>query len=178
MPADSPNATAVGGSSLTNDPGYVYGSETWWDGLRTPRPRGSGGFGVSKFFSRPAYQNGLNASAMRSVPDFVLNADPENGVAICQASAGGCPNGLSYGGTSVAAPEWAAFTAILNQAQGKRLGFLNPLLYPLATSGSFHDAASMGSDFAHVGLGSPNLNALNLALLGQTPGAPIRPSQN
>ena len=172
VPADSPNATAVGGSSLTNAPGYAYGSETWWDGTVHTPPTGSGGFGVSKFFSRPAYQNGLNASPMRSVPDFVVNADPENGVAICQASAGGCPNGLSYGGTSVAAPEWAAFTAILNQAQGKRLGFLNPLLYPLAASGSFHDAASMSSDFAHVGLGSPNLNALNLALLGQTPGAP------
>jgi kumamolisin len=175
VPADSPNATAVGGSSLTNDPGYVYGSETWWDGVAQTPPTGAGGFGVSQFFSRPPYQNGLNASAMRSVPDVVLNADPENGVAICQASAGGCPNGLTYGGTSVAAPEFAAFTAILNQAQGARLGFLNPLLYPLATSGGFHNAASMGSDFAHVGLGSPNLNALNLLLSGATAG-PVDPT--
>jgi Pro-kumamolisin, activation domain/Bacterial Ig-like domain (group 1) len=171
VPGDSPNAIAVGGSSLTNAPGYVYGSETWWDGTAQTPPTGAGGFGVSKFFSRPTYQNGFNASAMRSVPDVVLNADPENGVGICEASAGGCPNGLSYGGTSVAAPEWAAFTAILNQAQGTRLGFLNPLLYPLAASGGFHDAASMSSDFAHVGLGSPNLNALNLLLSGATPGA-------
>jgi hypothetical protein len=28
----------------------------------------------------------------------------------------------------------------------------------------------MGSDFAHVGLGSPNLNRLHLALLGATAG--------
>jgi kumamolisin len=30
VPADSPNATAVGGSSIQTGPGYTYGSETWW----------------------------------------------------------------------------------------------------------------------------------------------------
>ena len=33
VPADSPNATAVGGSSLTTGPGNVYQSETWWNGF-------------------------------------------------------------------------------------------------------------------------------------------------
>ena len=89
-------------------------------------------------------------SAMRSVPDVASNADPEKGVQICQASAGGCPSGLYYGGTSKSAPSWAAFAAMLNQAQGSRLGFLNALFYPLGTTDAFHDAASMGSDFAHV----------------------------
>jgi subtilase family serine protease len=72
----------------------------------------------------------------------------------------------------VAAPVWAAFAALLNQAQGTKLGFLNPLLYPFADGTGFHDAASMGSDFAHVGLGSPNLNQLHQLLSGQTVGAP------
>ncbi|MGH7985626.1 MAG: Ig-like domain-containing protein [Candidatus Binataceae bacterium] len=102
---------------------------------------------------------------------MVTNADPANGVAICQADNGGCPSGLRYGGTSVAAPEWAAFAAILNQAEGKNLGFVNPLLYQLADSDAFHNAASMNSDFAHVGLGSPNLDAMQLLLANQSAGA-------
>jgi hypothetical protein len=98
------------------------------------------------------------------------NADPAQGVYICQASAGGCPSGLLFGGTSRSAPAWAAFAALLNQTQGSNLGFLNPLLYPLAATDSFHSAASMASDFAHVGLGSPNLARLHLHLTSQTAG--------
>ena len=97
------------------------------------------------------------------------------GVVLCQADNGGCPNGGLYGGTSLAAPAWAAFTALLNQSQGTNLGFLNPLIYPLAGTNAFHGPASMGSDFAHVGLGSPNLPVLHQELTGQTPG-PVDPS--
>ena len=173
VPADSPNATAVGGSSLISGPGLTYNSETWWDGSKNTPPSGQGGFGVSKFFSRPVYQDALNPFAtMRSVPDVVAEADPENGIVICQASAGGCPTNLLYGGTSNAAPLWAAFAALLNQAQGHNLGAFNPLIYPLANTSAFHSAASMGSDFSHVGLGSPNLNALHLKLNGQAAGLP------
>jgi len=172
VPADSPNATAVGGTSLTSDPGFTYGSETWWNGVNSIPSTGQGGFGVSKFFARPSYQAGFNSLPNRSIPDVAINADPAHGVLICQANGGGCPTGLLNGGTSGAAPMWAAFTALLNQAQGQNLGFLNPLLYPLANTNAFHDAASMGSDFAHVGLGSPNLANLHLLLCGQTAGPP------
>ena len=170
VPADSPNATAVGGSSLTTGPGSTYLSESWWDGTHDSPPTGQGGFGVSKFFSAPPYQTGLTGSH-RSVPDVVVNADPAKGVMICQASGGGCPSGLLYGGTSFAAPEWAGFIAIINEALGSNLGNLNPLMY--AHPGAFHNAASMSpaSDFAHVGLGSPNLDALYLALSGKSAGA-------
>jgi len=171
VPASSPHITAVGGSSLTLGPGNTYQSETWWDGSLASPPSGQGGFGVSQFFAGPAYQNGLSGSAMRSVPDVVSNADPAKGAQICQVSAGGCPSGLYYGGTSKSAPSWAAFAAKLNQAQGSNLGFLNPLIYPLANTDAFHSAASMGSDFAHVGLGSPNLARLHQHLTSQTPGA-------
>jgi subtilase family serine protease len=125
-------------------------SETWWNGLNEVATSGQGGFGVSKFFSRPSYQNGLNASPMWSIPDVSVNADPAHGVLICQASGGECPTGLFNGGTSGGAPTWAAFAALLNQAQGQNLGFLNPLLYPFANTSGFHNAASMGTDFAHV----------------------------
>ncbi|MGH7813641.1 MAG: Ig-like domain-containing protein [Candidatus Binataceae bacterium] len=170
VPADSPNATAVGGSSYAPGPGYSYGTETWWNDATTSPPAGQGGFGTSRFFSAPPYQSGF-ASGMRSIPDVVSNADPFHGVEICQADNGGCPNGKQYGGTSMSAPAWAAYTALLNEADGTNLGFANPVLYPLANSGAFHNAAALSSDFSHVGLGSPDLNAMYAGLSHQTAGA-------
>jgi len=168
VPADSPNLTAVGGTTLTIGPGLTYGGETWWNGVADSPPTGQGGFGTSRFFAAPPYQSG---SAMRTIPDVVVNADPASGMLICQASNGGCPNGNLYGGTSMAAPTWAAFAATLNQLSGTNQGFYNPLLYPLANTSAFHDASSMDSDFTHVGLGSPNLGVLLQKLTGQSPGA-------
>lgn len=175
VPATSTYITAVGGTSFTPGPGFTYGSETWWDSVGDTPPGGQGGFGVSRFFGRPGYQDGLNGLPMRSIPDVAANADPAGGVIICQASAGGCPNGQFFGGTSSSSPIWAAFTALLNQARGSNLGFLNPLIYPLANTDAFHNAASMGSDFAHVGLGSPNLPRLHQRLTGHATG-PVSPS--
>jgi kumamolisin len=172
VPADSPNATAVGGSSEPSAPGLMYAPETWWNGSTANPATGQGGFGVSKFFAAKSYQTVLSGSSMRMVPDLVMNADPAQGVFICQASNGGCPNGLEYGGTSIATPEWAAMTALLNEGQGSNLGLLNPRLYPLANTSAFHNSAALGSDFAHVGLGSPNLNLMYLALTGQSAGTP------
>ncbi len=137
--------------------------ETWWDGSNATPRTGQGGFGTSRFFARPAYQNGFTSGSMRSIPDVSIVADPATGFIICQADAGGCPTGLMYGGTSMAAPVFASFAALLNQAAGTNLGFANERFYPLASTAAFYDAASMGSDFVHVGLGSPNLGAMNLA---------------
>ena len=170
VPADSPNATAVGGTTLTQNPGLTYGSETWWNGTSATPPTGMGGFGVSKFFSRPSYQNGLSTSAARSVPDVVINADPARGAIICQADDGGCPNSYLNGGTSMAAPIWAAFAALINAAAGTNLGAYNTLLYPLAKTDAFHGPAALGTDFAHVGLGAPNFNILLRSMFGQAVG--------
>jgi len=150
VPATSPHITAVGGTTMTLGPGATYGTEK---------------------FARPSYQNGSSSAAQRSIPDLSANADPAQGALICQASKGGCPSGLLYGGTSRSTPMWAAFAALLNQAQGTNLGFLNPQLYPLAATDAFHNAASMGTDFAHVGLGSPNLARMHQALTAQSTGA-------
>src|SRR5439155_678367 len=120
-------------------------------------------------------QNGFTTSPIRSIPDVAANADPNKGIQICQADAGGCPTGALYGGTSLSAPLWAAFVALLNQAQGQNIGQLNALLYPLGNTDAFHSAASMGSDFQHVGLGSPNLNLIHRALAGRTSG-PVSPT--
>jgi len=172
VPADSPNATAVGGSSLALGPGFTYAGETWWNGSISTPPSGQGGFGVSRFFPAATYQIPLSGTTSRSVPDVAINADPAQGVQICEASAGGCPSGALYGGTSVAAPIWAALTANLNEELGKNLGALNPTIYPLANTAAFHNGTSMGSDFAHVGLGSPNLNAIHVLLTHATVGTP------
>jgi len=166
VPADAAHVTTVGGSTPTFNVGGTYTSETWWNGVGATPPTGQGGFGLSKFFARPAYQDGLNSTDMRSVPDVTAPADPAEGYLICQADAGGCPNNLLYGGTSVAAPIWAAFTAVVNQVLGRKLGFLNPQIYPLSSTTAFHSATSVGSDFAHVGLGSPNLSELSRRLSG------------
>ncbi len=172
VPASSPSATAVGGSSVQPTAALTYGTETWWNGSAATPPTGQGGFGVSKFFARPSYQDGFNASAFRSVPDVVANADPAHGPVICQAADGGCPSGKWYGGTSMTAPAWAAFTALLNQSLGTNMGAANSHLYPANGAPAFRPAATMGSDFAHVGLGSPNLIELYLRLAGKTAGIP------
>src|SRR5262249_21333418 len=92
------------------------------------------------------------------------------GVMICQASHGGCPSGLLYGGTSFAAPLWAALHARVVERLGNALGDANQALYPLASTAAFHDAASMGSDLAHVGLGSGDFGRMYLELAGLTAG--------
>ena len=81
----------------------------------------------------------------RNVPDVALNADPNTGYAIYY-------NGQwqTYGGTSCAAPLWAAFTACVNQelaaAKKPPLGFANPILYAIGKGASyasnFHDVTT------------------------------------
>ena len=173
VPASSPHITAVGASDATDGPGFTYGTETWWDDSAGTPPGGQGGFGASGYFARPAYQDAHSAGSMRSIPDLVANGAPRHGITICQASQGGCPTGLLYGGTSYTAPLMAAFAALLNEAQGTSLGFLNPALYPMSGTDAFHGAAGMGTDFAHVGLGSPNLGRIHTYLTSQTPGTPV-----
>jgi len=171
VPADSPNATAVGGSELFAPmPAGAFNTEQWWNSAAfAVPPTGQGGFGLSKYFAAKPYQSALSGSAARSVPDVVANANPSAfGVPICQADAGGCPTTQLYGGTSIAAPLWAAFTADLNGAQTKNLGFLNPQIYLLSGTNAFH--GSLGWPFNHVGLGSPNLSYLNLELNKATAG--------
>jgi hypothetical protein len=150
IPASAPHGTAVGGTTLQVGAGNVYQSETWWSPGCTS---GSGGFGVSTFFPAPPWQAGLTGT-MRSVPDVAADADPCTGIVIYQADNGGFS--LPTGGTSMAAPEWAAGTALINQALGQRTGNWNAVLYGQRTSNAFHPPSGMGSDFAHVGLGAPS----------------------
>jgi kumamolisin len=87
---------------------------------------------------------------MRNVPDVSLNSDQYTGYSIYFKG-----RWQIIGGTSCAAPIWAAFTARVNQqrvANGfATLGFANPLIYQLARS------AKYGTDFNDIADGSTNL---------------------
>jgi uncharacterized repeat protein (TIGR01451 family) len=160
FPSDSTNITQVGGTTLTTTgPGGSYVSETAWNwGLVNGSYVGTSG-GVSTTYAIPPWQQGIDMTAnlgsttKRNVPDVALTGD--NVYVIYGNGKTG-----AFGGTSCAAPLWAAFTALINQqaAAGGQppMGFLNPALYTIGKSNPnytsiFHDVTS-GNNFS---AGSP-----------------------
>jgi kumamolisin len=118
-PANDPNVTSVGGTSLyLNSATGAVSSEAAWS---------FGGGGSSQFFARPTWQSGagLQAGAYRTVPDVALVADLNTGGYLVL-------NGQVWivGGTSWGAPTWAGFCAMINQARANAgkpsLGLLGP----------------------------------------------------
>ena len=186
-PASQPYVTGVGGTTLsTSGRGGAWAGETVWNSGSVFN--GAGGGGVSAFWPLPSWQQGVVSAAshgsttMRNVPDVALNADPSTGYAIFYGG-----RWQVYGGTSCAAPLWAAFTARVNQQRlangGSPIGFLNPTLYQLGASGKsdFHDIvtgtnlffpAVSGYDDA-TGWGSFNGSALLAALAGGVTTTPV-----
>jgi kumamolisin len=115
FPASSPFVTACGGTRLdAMPPGFA---ETAWS---------SSGGGWSAVFTAPEWQKDAVApfgqGPRRGVPDVVGHADPGYPMRI---------HGMWVveGGTSSAAPLWAALCARINQALARPIGFLNPILY-------------------------------------------------
>jgi kumamolisin len=123
FPSSSPFVIACGGTSLIC-PNLTYDAETIETGWT-----GSGG-GVSVYFNKPDYQSALSTSK-RATPDIALNADPSTGVAFYIFK-----KWHIYGGTSVAAPTFAAYLAALNATT-----FANTKLYT-APSTNFNDIKS------------------------------------
>jgi subtilase family serine protease len=169
MPASDPLVTSVGGTHLNANylTGAYYG-ETVWNDSNEPADLdfGAGGGGFSSIFAKPSYQDSANTgSAFRGVPDVSYSADVLNGVlAACTACNDGVPAFFIFGGTSCGSPQWAALTALADQAAGHRLGFLNPSLYAIASGiyypAAFHDitvgnndwnVADVGGYYAHPG---------------------------
>jgi subtilase family serine protease len=137
LPASDPLTLAVGGTSLlASRTTGAYLGETAWN---TPSS-GAGGGGFSRLFPRPAYQDGIaDVGATRGVPDVAADADHRPGMAI--AFSGGSHNYLlGGGGVSVAAPLWAAVIALADQYADRHLGFVNPALYQVGRSASYHQA--------------------------------------
>jgi len=136
-PGSQPYVVSAGGTTLSINSDGSYKSESSW-GISGSNSQGGGG-GISSVWPIPSWQGNLGTAAnkgsttMRMVPDISLDANPETGYAIYVGSSWNI-----YGGTSCAAPLWAAFTAIVNQARLANnlpiLGYPNLALYQLGTS--------------------------------------------
>src|SRR5262249_21120841 len=126
-PAARPDVVAVGGTTLDTSASSL--SETAWSGTGSA---GGGGGGVSTLGDEPAWQSGLDNTAYpkRSYPDVAFNASPSSGQ-LCIVEMFGFPFPTSIGGTSIAAPQWSGFLALVGEARATAskpaLGFLNPV---------------------------------------------------
>jgi hypothetical protein len=172
FPSESPNITQVGGTTLTTDGSGNYVSETAWNwggGV------GSSG-GISTSTAIPSWQLGLDvttnhgSTTLRNIPDVALTADDvyvlyNNG-----------HRGL-VGGTSVAAPLWAGFIALVNESAAQLaqppVGFLNPALYALCRgtnyTANFHDIVTGNNTNAASPLNFPAVPGFDLCTGWGTP---------
>jgi len=142
LPASDPLALAVGGTSLrANRKTGAYIGETAWNIPYWAGGASAGGSGFSHLFSVPAYQTGIaGIGATRAVPDVAADADPRTGMAVAIGRGGQNYVLAGGGGTSVAAPLWAAVIALANQNAGRNLGFVDPALYRIGRSTHYHQA--------------------------------------
>ncbi|HEV2237913.1 MAG TPA: S53 family peptidase, partial [Ktedonobacterales bacterium] len=156
-PASDPYVAGVGGTTLTLNAGPTYGSEvTWNDSVSHSRAIATGG-GNSSFFARPSWQVGANMpnqlTPVRLVPDVSASADPYAGYSVyCTSTSSDCAGAgwTVFGGTSAAAPLWAAITTDTNTylvANARpAVGWINSTLYQLLgnsqTNTPFHDVTS------------------------------------
>jgi subtilase family serine protease len=207
-PASQPFVTGVGGTTLS-----ALGpppSETVWNNggnplALAPLQGGAGGGGVSQLWTMPGYQSGAAGSVhvigpnssgsscgassgdCRQVPDISASADPNTGYMVYWNGQNGDPTSpsgwQSVGGTSAAAPLWAALLADINgSCHASAIGFANPALYSAAGSAyasNFNDITAGNNDVTGLngglypaaggydmasGLGTPNAGALAAAL--------------
>ncbi len=167
-----PEITSVGGTTLSISPRGQWLAEHPW--VDSPMSQGTSG-GVSALYERPEWQKRLHVKrdteGRRLSPDVSAVADPSTGVRLIFGQ-----REVMGGGTSQAAPIWAALTVLINQYLvangGHPVGNVNPLLYRVAEGanlpgfrdvrqgGNSVDMAQPGYDLVS-GLGTPN--AYNLA---------------
>jgi hypothetical protein len=165
-PAYSSHVVAVGGTSLWLGSDGSYPGETGWSG--------SGG-GISAFENEPAYQQGVQSTGFRTIPDVAFDGNHATPVSVYDSyddTGAGPWNNIA--GTSLGAPAWAALIAIANQGRvaegGSTLDGPSqtlPALYTLPAS-DFHDITSgsnggflAGPGYDEVtGLGTPRADLL------------------
>jgi uncharacterized protein (TIGR03437 family) len=164
-PADIPEVTGIGGTTLSEGSGQYWNDtnsanggsaisyipEMVWNDSSPGNPAAGGG-GASTVFLNPAWQTGLGVpnNGARNVPDIALAASPNNDgymvyTSDCAPGTRTCPpNSLAvFGGTSGGTPSFAGIVALLNQylvstkAQTTPgVGNVNPRLYSLAQAGT------------------------------------------
>ena len=170
FPASDPNVLAVGGTNLAlSGCGYDtcsgYASET---GASI-----SGG-GYSGYFAEPSWQTStIGAVSGRAVPDVSMIGQSPYFWTYLTGS-----GWLHVYGTSLSAPLWAGFLAIVLQMKGgSPFGNIDPLLYQTASSplysSIFHDVTSGSNGYSAIvgwdpvtGWGTPVASLLAPALAG------------
>jgi kumamolisin len=177
-PADNANVVAVGGTTLhiqNNEP-----NESAWGPCGGSF--GCSGGGISEIFDLPAYQSGFQAPYIkRSYPDVAFNADNFHSGQAIYTHLDGEAGWLVIGGTSMAAPQWSGYMALVGEARAMQnkpaLPFLNPIIYataPDVRANLFRDSVK-GSNGAYqagpgwdavTGLGSMRADALLKYLSG------------
>jgi subtilase family serine protease len=144
-PSDDPYVTAVGGTDLaTKSAGGPWAFEAGWSGSAGMPSKN--GVPIPSYQLLPGVINSSNdgSTKLRNIPD--VSAEANTNQFSCFDNA--CYTG--NGGTSYAAPQWAAFIAMANQkavGSGKAiLGFLNPSIYNIGVGtgyrSDFHDIVS------------------------------------
>jgi len=147
FPASDPYVTGVGGTTLTVTSANAWSKETAWSD--------SGG-GYSSYFSTPSFQTSVNSTGKRAVPDVAADANPSSGWYIYTEGAW-----EEVGGTSAAAPNWAAFTLDYDTAAtalgDSAFGYANSFIYTVAESSLydsvFHDINSGSNGGYSAGTG-------------------------
>ncbi|GGF28295.1 serine protease [Aliidongia dinghuensis] len=151
VPANSPYATGIGGTSIgvPSDQGPV---EAAWGitvshlgTLRQPNAVPSfsgfiqgGGGGESAMFAKPPYQQHL-PGAGRQLPDVSALADPQTGALVVFTDPKSGQQQIGpIGGTSLATPLFSGIWALANQAAGQSLGQAAPAVGVLPAS-AFND---------------------------------------
>jgi subtilase family serine protease len=179
-PSSQPFVTGVGGTTLSGL-GPPPGESVWNNGAAAglTGTGGAGGGGVSQTWPMPPYQSsaatglhvigplssgapcGASSGDCREVPDVAMDSDPNSGYMVYwngSRSDLSSPAGWqSIGGTSAAAPVWAALLALVNASSAchsSPVGFANPALYRAAGS-------AYGSDFHDVTSGNNDLSGTN-----------------
>ncbi len=148
-PDSDPLVTAVGGTQLHfsaqgnptaptvwNDT-YNQAANEFADGNAGPNPLASGG-GLSIFFSRPSYQDGVRGIVgdQRGVPDISMSAACDGSVDTYGTFGGQAAGWTPTCGTSEATPLFAGIVALADQMAGHSLGLINPALYTLDAEGA------------------------------------------
>jgi kumamolisin len=174
FPASSPHVVACGGTRLSGGAGGITAEVVWNQGSAG----GATGGGISDTFDVPAWQASAAVPPSanpggrrgRGVPDVSGDADPQTGYRVRVDG-----QDTVVGGTSAVAPLWAGLTALLNQALGRPVGFLNPELYGAVLAGGGLRDVTEGDNGAYsagpgwdpcTGLGSPRGGAILAALQG------------
>lgn len=113
FPSSSPNVVSCGGTTLTATRSVIQNEVVW------NRSGGATGGGYSAVFGKPSYQSKVKG-VKRGVPDICANADPATGYKIYIDG-----SYVVVGGTSAVSPLLAGLTALLNEAKGTSINFMN-----------------------------------------------------